>query len=221
MNKLLAVINKLLHPPKWILFSMPWLVFAVLIFILATGQNNSTPAYIIYSMSAYSLVIWTLAIPKLIKQIQAALSELDGNAAMKELKENGCLKLDSVSSEVVLLEEDLLITMTQAEGFVTEGDNNVTVVMDTRLTPELIEEGFVRELISKIQTMRKEAGFEVMDHIAVSYTADEKVTGIFNKYGEKIQTEVLANAITAGTLAGYQKEWSINGEKVTLAVEKQ
>ena len=110
---------------------------------------------------------------------------------------------------------------TQAEGFVTEGDNNVTVVMDTRLTPELIEEGFVRELISKIQTMRKEAGFEVMDHIAVSYTADEKVTGIFNKYGEKIQTEVLANAITAGTLAGYQKEWSINGEKVTLAVEKQ
>ena len=158
---------------------------------------------------------------KYLKQIQAALSELDGNAAMKELKENGCLKLDSVSSEVVLLEEDLLITMTQAEGFVTEGDNNVTVVMDTRLTPELIEEGFVRELISKIQTMRKEAGFEVMDHIAVSYTADEKVTGIFNKYGEKIQTEVLANAITAGTLAGYQKEWSINGEKVTLAVEKQ
>ena len=158
---------------------------------------------------------------KYLKQIQAALSELDGNAAMKELKENGCLKLDSVSSEVVLLEEDLLITMTQAEGFVTEGDNNVTVVMDIRLTPELIEEGFVRELISKIQTMRKEAGFEVMDHIAVSYTADEKVTGIFNKYGEKIQTEVLANAITAGTLAGYQKEWSINGEKVTLAVEKQ
>ena len=122
------------------------------------------------------------------------------------------LKLDSVSSEVVLLEEDLLITMTQAEGFVTEGDNNVTVVMDTRLTPELIEEGFVRELISKIQTMRKEAGFEVMDHIAVSYTADEKVTGIFNKYGEKIQTEVLANAITAGTLAGYQKEWSRSEE---------
>ena len=111
--------------------------------------------------------------------------------------------------------------MTQAEGFVTEGDNNVTVVMDTRLTPELIEEGFVRELISNFQTMRKEAGFEVMDHIAVSYTADEKVTGIFNKYGEKIQTEVLANAITAGTLAGYLIEWSINGEKVSQAVEIQ
>ena len=128
---------------------------------------------------------------------------------MKELKENGCLKLDSVSSEVVLLEEDLLITMTQAEGFVTEGDNNVTVVMDTRLTPELIEEGFVRELISKIQTMRKEAGFEVMDHIAVSYTADEKVTGIFNKYGEKIQTEVLANAITAAHLPDIRKNGAL------------
>ena len=158
---------------------------------------------------------------KYLKQIQTALAELDGNKAMAELKANGCLKLDSVSDEVVLLEEDLLITMTQAEGFVTEGDNYVTVVMDTKLTPELIEEGFVRELISKIQTMRKEAGFEVMDHIAVSYTADEKVTGIFEKYGDEICSEVLADKITAGTLTGYEKEWSINGEKVTLAVEKQ
>ena len=158
---------------------------------------------------------------KYLKQIQAALAELDGNKAMAELKANGSLKLDSVSDEVVLLEEDLLITMTQAEGFVTEGDNYVTVVMDTKLTPELIEEGFVRELISKIQTMRKEAGFEVMDHIAVSYTADEKVTGIFEKYGDEIRSEVLADKITAGTLTGYEKEWSINGEKVTLAVEKQ
>ena len=158
---------------------------------------------------------------KYLKQIQATLAELDGNNAMAELKANGCLKLDSVSDEVVLLEEDLLITMTQAEGFVTEGDNYVTVVMDTKLTPELIEEGFVRELISKIQTMRKEAGFEVMDHIAVSYTADEKVTGIFEKYGDEIRSEVLADKITAGTLTGYEKEWSINGEKVTLAVEKQ
>ena len=158
---------------------------------------------------------------KYLKQIQTALAELDGNKAMAELKSTGSLKLDSVSDEVVLLEEDLLITMTQAEGFVTEGDNYVTVVMDTKLTPELIEEGFVRELISKIQTMRKKAGFEVMDHIAVSYIADEKVTGIFAKYGEKIQAEVLADAITAGDLAGYQDDWSINGEKVTLAVQKK
>ena len=142
---------------------------------------------------------------------------------MAELKANGCLKLDSISDEVVLLEEDLLITMTQAEGFVTEGDNYVTVVMDTKLTPELIEEGFVREIISKIQTMRKdkEAGFEVTDHIAVSFKADEKVTAIFEKYSEEIKSEVLADKITEGELSGYEKEWSINGEKVTLAVEKQ
>ena len=158
---------------------------------------------------------------KYLKQIQSALAELDGNKAMEELKSTGALKLDSVSEEVVLLEEDLLITMTQAEGFVTEGDNYATAARDSRLRPELIEEGFVRELISKIQTMRKKAGFEVMDHIAVSYIADEKVTEIFNKYGKDIQSEVLADAITAGTLSGYEEEWSINGEKVTLAVQKQ
>jgi isoleucyl-tRNA synthetase len=158
---------------------------------------------------------------KYLKQIQYALAELDGNQAMAEIRSTGALKLDSISEEVVLLEEDLLITMTEAEGFVTEGDNYVTVVMDTKLTPELIEEGFVRELISKIQTMRKEAGFEVMDHINVSYIADQKVTDIFEKYGENIKTEVLAEAIHTGTLTGYQKEWSINGEKVSLAVEKR
>ena len=158
---------------------------------------------------------------KYLKQIQAALAGLDGNKAMAELKADGVLKLDSVSDEVVLSEEDLLITMTQMEGYVSENDNTVTVVLDTNLTPELIEEGFVRELISKIQTMRKEAGFEVMDHIAVSYIADEKVTGIFAKYGEEIKSEVLADAISSGDLKGYEKEWSINGESVQLAVEKQ
>ena len=111
--------------------------------------------------------------------------------------------------------------MTQMEGYVTEGDNSVTVVLDTNLTPELLEEGFVRELISKIQTMRKEAGFEVMDHIAISFDADEKVTEIFNKYGEEIKSEVLADEISSGTLAGYEKDWNINGEQVKLAVEKQ
>ena len=111
--------------------------------------------------------------------------------------------------------------MTQMEGFVTEGDNYVTVVLDTQLTPELIEEGFVRELISKIQTMRKEADFEVMDHIAVSFVADEKVATIFEKYGADIMSEVLAESVTAGSLSGYEKEWNINGEKVTLAVEKK
>lgn len=158
---------------------------------------------------------------KFLKQIQTTLAELDGNAAMAELKSTGELKLSNISDEVVLTEEDLLITMIQAEGFVTEGDNFVTVVLDTKLTDELIEEGFVRELISKIQTMRKEAGFEVMDHIAISYVADEKVSAIFTKYGNDIMSEVLAENISADALNGYEKEWSINGEKVTLAVLKK
>ena len=157
---------------------------------------------------------------KFLKQIQTTLAEINGNEAMAQLKASGQLVLSNISDEVVLTEEDLLITMTQMEGFITEGDNYVTVVLDTTLTPELIEEGFVRELISKIQTMRKEAGFEVMDHIGISYVANEKVAAIFEKYGNDIMSEVLAEDITAEVLSGYEKEWNINGEKVTLAVIK-
>ena len=120
----------------------------------------------------------------------------------------------------VLYEEDLLITMTQQEGYVTEGDNEVTVVLNTNLTPELMEEGFVRELISKIQTMRKEAGFEVMDNIRISYRAEETIDRIFQSYGTQIQSEVLAVSIRSDAVKGYEKEWNINGEKVTLGVEK-
>jgi isoleucyl-tRNA synthetase len=158
---------------------------------------------------------------KFLGQIQKALANLNGNEAMAELKEKGSLTLSEVSDEVVLLEEDLLITMTQAEGYQTEGDNTVTVVLDTNLTPELIEEGFVREIISKLQTMRKEAGFEVMDRIKVSYKADGKVADVFAAHGDEICGEVLADALTAGAITGYEKEWNINGEKVTLAVERQ
>ena len=158
---------------------------------------------------------------KYLGQIQKALAELDGNKAMAELKSTGALKLDSISDEVVLYEEDLLITMTQQEGYMTEGDNEVTVVLDTNFTPELLEEGMVRELISKIQTMRKEAGFEVMDKITVSYKADQKVKDIFAKYGEEIAKEVLAESVVADTVSGYQKEWNINGETVVLGVEKK
>lgn len=158
---------------------------------------------------------------KFLGQIQKALAELDGNAAMAELKSNGSLKLDSVGADIVLYEEDLLITMTQTEGYVTEGDNEVTVVLDTNLTPELLEEGMVREIVSKLQTMRKEAGFEVTDRIAVSYRADQKVEDIFTKYGDQIRQEVLADSIVAGTGSGYQKEWNINGEAVELCVEKK
>ena len=157
---------------------------------------------------------------KYLGQIQKALAGLDGNKAMAELKTNGVLTLSEVSEDVKLAEEDLLITMTQMEGYVTEGDNTVTVVLDTNLTPELVEEGFVREIISKIQTMRKEAGFEVMDKIVISYQADEKVAEIFTKYGEEIKGDVLGLAIVAGTVDGYQKEWNINGENVLLGVKK-
>ena len=158
---------------------------------------------------------------KYLGQIKAVLAELDGHKAMEELNSTGSLKLDSISDEVVLSKEDLLIEMTQMEGYVTQSDNNITVVLDTNLTPELIEEGFVREIISKIQTMRKDAGFEVMDHIAVTYEADEKLSNVFEKFGDEIKTEVLAVSIESGELKGYEKDWKINGEAVKLAVEKQ
>ena len=157
---------------------------------------------------------------KYLGQIKAALSELDGNAAMNELKSSGMLKLDSIGENIVLLEEDLLITMTQAEGYVTDQDHDVTVVLDTNLTAELIEEGFVRELISKIQTMRKEAGFEVTDKITVSYRAEEKADGIFSRNKEQIAAETLAEDIMTDKLGGYEKEWNINGERVSLEVKK-
>ena len=110
--------------------------------------------------------------------------------------------------------------MVQAEGYVTDGDNTVTVVLDTNLTEELLEEGFVRELISKIQTMRKEADFEVTDKIQVSYVGTEKAEGLFAKYAGEIGEEVLATSVENKTPQGYTKEWNINGEKVTLGVEK-
>ena len=164
---------------------------------------------------------------KFLGQIQKALAALDGNAAMAELKANGVLALPSVDESVKLAEEDLLITMTQMEGYVTEGDNTVTVVLDTNLTPELIEEGFVREIISKIQTMRKEAGFEVMDQITIYHKSDEKVSGIFDRYGDTIKSDVLGVNVVAdaaGAFADepevYSKEWNINGEHVLLGVKK-
>ncbi len=158
---------------------------------------------------------------KYLKQIQQALSQLDGNAAMAALKKEGALKLADIAEEIILSEDDLLITMTQMEGYASESDNTMTVVLDTNLTPALIEEGFVREIISKLQTMRKEAGFEVMDQIAISYCAGAKIDEIFAKYGKEIQADVLGVALAANKLSGYTKEWNINGEDVTLSVEKQ
>ena len=157
---------------------------------------------------------------KYLKQIQQTLASLDGNQAMAKLKAEGALKLDNISDEVVLCEEDLLISMAQKEGYVSDSEGGVTVVLDTNLTPELIEEGMVREIISKLQTMRKDADFEVTDRIHVTYSGSDKVGEIFEKYGENIKTVVLADTVTEGMTDGYQKEWKINGETVLLGVQK-
>ena len=161
--------------------------------------------------------------PKYGKQlgnIRKALSEIDGNAAMDTLKAEGALKFDFGGELVVLTEDDLLIEMAQTEGYVSEGDNYVTVALDTHLTLELLEEGFVRELVSKIQTMRKEAGFEVTDHINVYQDDNDKIAAIFKKYADTMKGEVLADHIFLGQMSGYAKEWNINGETGMLGVEK-
>ena len=158
---------------------------------------------------------------KLLGGIKAALDSVDGNAAMDEVNATGSLKLDVNGQEITLFREDLLIETAQIEGFVSENDNGITVVLDTNLTPELLEEGFVREIISKVQTMRKEADFEVMDRIRVTYAGSEKAEGIFAKYGSQIAGEVLANEVAKAEPTGYVKEWKINGEAVTMGVEKE
>ena len=157
---------------------------------------------------------------KHLNAIKTALAELDGNKAMDELKATGELKLDIAGEEIVLLESDLLIDTAQMEGYVSESDNDITVVLDTNLTPELIEEGYVREIISKVQTMRKEAGFEVMDKIKISLSGNDVIEGIFRAHEADIKSEVLAEDVVYTETAGYVKEWKINSEKVTLGVEK-
>ena len=157
---------------------------------------------------------------KLLGKIRPALAELDGQKAMAEIKETGKLTLNLGDETIEMSEEDLLIDMAQLEGYVSEADNTVTVVLDTNLTEELIEEGFVREIISKIQTMRKEAGFEVMDKIRISVKDNEKIEALMKKNQATIQSEVMAEETNFGSLSGYEKEWKINSEKVMLAVEK-
>lgn len=161
--------------------------------------------------------------PKFGKQIgliRNILSELDGNTAMDEINATGGLKIILDGTEAVLDKEDLLIEAAQAEGFVSGSDRGVTVVLDTKLSPELIEEGFVREIISKIQTMRKDAGFEVMDHIEVYQNGNDTIKGILERNMDEIKSEVLANTIILGEVKGFEKEWNINGETVVLGVIK-
>ena len=157
---------------------------------------------------------------KLLNGIRTALSEVDGTAAMKELRDNGVLVLDIAGNRVELAEEDLLIETAQSEGYVTETDGETSVVLDTNLTPELIQEGFVREIISKVQTMRKEAGFEVMDKIIVYAKDNDKIMDIMKANQDEIKREVLAENIILGEAEGYTKEWNINKEAVTLGVSK-
>lgn len=181
--------------------------------------TNDIGSYISYSFKPQLKTVGP-KFGKLVGGIRAALSELDGNAAMAELRNTGSLKLDINGTETVLSEEDLLIETLQKEGYVTESDQSISVVLDGNLTPELIEEGFVRELISKIQTMRKEAGFEVMDKIRVYARDNRKIEEILAEHGEEIRSEVLAEEIILDRTQGYEKEWNINSEKVMMAVEK-
>ncbi len=157
---------------------------------------------------------------KLLGGIKNVLTELDGNAAMDELNANDCIKFEVNGEEVVLTRDDLLIDTAQMEGYVSEDDNGITVVLDTNLSEELLEEGFVREIISKVQTMRKEAGFEVMDKIAITYEGSEKAEKLCGANAELIGSETMADSVTKAAPAGYTKEWKINGEEMTLGVEK-
>ena len=152
--------------------------------------------------------------------IKAYLSAVDGSAAMETLKSQGALKFDVDGVEVSLAEEDLLIDMAQKDGFVAEADNYVSVVLDTNLSEELIEEGFVYEIISKIQTMRKDADFEVMDHIRVSLNGNEKVAQIAAKNEAVIAGKVLAESIGTGENLAVSREWNVNGETVTIGIQK-
>ena len=161
--------------------------------------------------------------PKYGKQlggIQKKLGSLDGNAAMEELKASGLLRFEVDGAAVELTEEDLLISMAQKEGYVSQEDNRMTVVLDTNLTEELIEEGFVYEIISKIQTMRKDAGFEVMDHIRVSFGGNARISAIAENNREAICGKVLARELTADVSYEVSREWNVNGETVTVSLEK-
>ena len=157
---------------------------------------------------------------KSLNGIRAYLGAMDGSRAMEELEEKGNLIFDVNGVSVVLSKEDLLIDMAQTEGYVSDGDNEITVVLDTKLTPALIEEGYIREIISKVQTMRKEADFEVTDKITVYCRGNEKIAELLLSHKEEIQSEVLALDIRIGETNGYVKDWNINGEAVSLGVER-
>ena len=153
--------------------------------------------------------------------VRAALSQMDGDEIVRKLKADGVLKVQAGDETVDLTEADLLIEAKEVEGFTAATDGRISVVLDKHLTPELIEEGFVREIVSKVQTMRKEAGFEVMDRIAVYAAGSGRIREVMERNGEGIRKDVLADDIIFAEPEGYTKDWKINGEAVTLGVKKQ
>ena len=157
---------------------------------------------------------------KFLGGIKQTLATLDGNDAMDELEAKGAISFDVQGENILLTKEDLLIEMTKKEGFESLSDKGVTVVIDKNLTPELIEEGNVREIISKIQTMRKDSGFEVMDRIKVAFFGNETVEAIAERNKAEIGEETLADEVILGTTLTHAKSWNINGETVTISVEK-
>ena len=158
---------------------------------------------------------------KMLGEIRTALATIDGNAAKKELDEKGSLTLTLGGGTAILTEEDLLIDSGKVEGYASVSDGGYTIAIDTTLTEELIQEGFVREIISKIQTMRKDAGFEVMDHITVTVSGSERLLSIVTAHADTIKHDVLAEDIVFADAAdGFTKDWNINGEDAVLTVKK-
>ena len=184
----------------------------------AVSFKDDMEEYLSYSFKPQFKVLGP-KVGKQIGEVKAALAGINGHAAKAELESTGKLKLTLKSGEVELLPEDVDITMSQTEGFATQRYGNVTIALETTLSQELIEEGFVREIISKLQTMRKENGFQVVDHITVYAAGNDKLVDIMSRNEDFLKKVVLADKVVYGSTEGFVKEWNINGEDITLAVK--
>lgn len=184
----------------------------------AVSFKDDMEEYLSYSFKPQFKVLGP-KVGKQIGEVKAALAGINGHAAKAELESTGKLKLTLKSGEVKLLPEDVDITMSQTEGFATQRYGNVTIALETTLSQELIEEGFVREIISKLQTMRKENGFQVVDHITVYAAGNDKLVDIMSRNEDFLKKVVLADKVVYGSTEGFVKEWNINGEDITLAVK--
>ena len=184
----------------------------------AVSFKDDMEEYLSYSFKPQFKVLGP-KVGKQIGEVKAALAGINGHAAKAELESTGKLKLTLKSGEVELLPEDVDITMSQTEGFATQRCGNVTIALETTLSQELIEEGFVREIISKLQTMRKENGFQVVDHITVYAAGNDKLVDIMSRNEDFLKKVVLADKVVYGSTEGFVKEWNINGEDITLAVK--